>query len=179
MAESNVSLRQVGIVLLLSALAGWFLLPSLGNRLTQKVGDLAPDFSLPIVIGGDNGSRQSLSALRGKVVLLDFWATWCGPCRQSLPLVERLAREHQKDSLVVLGVNQGESPDQIRAFFAQHDPGYTIISDADGAVSNTWGVSGLPTMIVIDKEGRLRGSIAGAPSYGRLERLFSEATKPL
>ena len=163
MSESTLSLRQVGIVLLLSALVGWFLLPALGNHLNRKVGEIAPDFSLPIVLGGDNTSRQSLAALRGKVVLLDFWASWCGPCRQSLPLVERLAREHKKDSLVVLGINQGETAEQVRQFFAQHDPGYTIVSDIDGAVSNEWGINGLPTLVMVDKAGKLRGAISGAP----------------
>jgi thiol-disulfide isomerase/thioredoxin len=175
MSESTLSMRQVGIVLLLSALAGWFLLPALGNRLSRKAGEVAPEFSLPVVVGGDPGSRQSLSALRGKVVLLDFWATWCGPCRQTLPLVERLAQEHRKDGLVVLGINQGEPAELIKQFYANRDPGYAILSDIDGAVSNEWGVSGLPTLVFIDTAGRLRGSIAGAPSYARLERLLAEA----
>jgi thiol-disulfide isomerase/thioredoxin len=169
-------MRQVGIVLLVSVLVGWFLLPALGNRLSRKVGELAPEFSLPVVIGGEPQSRQSMSALRGKVVLLDFWASWCGPCRQTLPLLERLAQEHRKDSLVVLGINQGESVEQIRQFYVNHDPGYAILSDQDGAVSNEWGVSGLPTLIAVDASGRLRGSISGAPSYERLERLLADAT---
>ncbi len=176
MSEQTLSMRQVGIVLLLATLVGWFILPTLGNRLSRKQGELAPEFSLPVVLGGDAESRQSISALRGKVVLLDFWATWCGPCRQTLPLVERLAHEHRNDSLVVLGINQGESVQQIRQFYAGRDPGYTILSDIDGAVSNEWGVSGLPTLIFVDAKGRLRGSISGAPSYARLERLLAEAT---
>lgn len=175
MADKSLSMRQVGIVLLISALVGWFLLPALGNRLNRKVGEDAPDFSLPVVIGGDATSHQSLKALRGKVVLIDFWATWCGPCRQTLPLVERLAREHQKDGLSVIGINQGESPAQVKAFYAGRDPGYTIVSDADGAVSNEWGITGLPTLIAVDGSGKVRGSISGAPSYARLERLVADA----
>jgi len=177
MSESTLSLRQIGIVLLIATFVGWFVLPSLGTRLSRKVGEPAPEFSLPVVIGGEPGSRQSLSALRGKVVLLDFWATWCGPCRQTLPLVERLAQEHRDESFVVLGVNQGESAEQIRRFYANRDPGYAILSDLDGAVSNEWGVSGLPTLIFVDKSGKLRGSVSGAPSYARLERLLEDASR--
>lgn len=177
MADKSLSMRQVGIVLLISALVGWFLLPTLGNRLNRQVGEEAPDFSLPVVVGGDTTSHQSLKALRGKVVLLDFWATWCGPCRQTLPLVERLAREHQKDGLSVIGINQGESPTQVKQFYAGRDPGYTIVSDADGAVSNEWGITGLPTLIVVDGNGKVRGSISGAPSYARLERLVADASR--
>ena len=171
-------MRQVGIVLLLSALAGWFLLPALGSKVRQAVGEPVADFSLPIIVGGDKDSRQSLHALRGKVVLMDFWATWCGPCRQSMPVVERLAREHAQQNLVVLGINQGESPETVQAFFAHHDPGYTILSDADGTVSSQLGISGLPTMVVVDARGKFRGAIAGVPSYARLERLVDEAGKP-
>ncbi len=178
MSDSSFSMRQVGIVLLLSALVGWFLLPALGSRVRQAVGEPVADFSLPVIVGGDRESRQSLRALRGKVVLMDFWASWCGPCRQSMPIVERLARERAKQNLVVLGINQGESAETVRQFFAAHDPGYTILSDADGTVSSQLGISGLPTMVVVDAQGKMRGSISGVPSYTRLESLIDEAGKP-
>jgi thiol-disulfide isomerase/thioredoxin len=178
MSESSISLRQIGLVLLLSALAGWFLLPALGNRLRHSVGDAVPDFSLPIVLGGEKDSRQSLQSLRGKTVLMDFWASWCGPCRQTLPAVEQLAKGSAKRNLVVLGINQGETPEAILQFYSGHEPGYSILSDLDGAVSNELGVNGLPTLIVIDKQGKLRGSISGATTYTRLERLVAEAEAP-
>lgn len=175
MSESTISLRQIGFVLLISAFAGWFLLPTLGNRLRHSVGEDVPDFSLPVVLGGEKDSRQSLQALRGRIVLMDFWASWCGPCRQTLPAVEQLAKDSAQKNLVVLGINQGESPEAIRQFFSGHDPGYAILSDADGTVSNELGISGLPTLIVLDAQGKLRGSISGATSYARLERLVAEA----
>ena len=128
MSDSSFSMRQVGIVLLLSALVGWFLLPALGARVRQAVGEPVADFSLPVIIGGDRDSRQSLQALRGKVVLMDFWASWCGPCRQTLPLVERLARERAKKNLVVLGINQGESAETIHQFLWRSRSGvYDIV----------------------------------------------------
>jgi cytochrome c biogenesis protein CcmG, thiol:disulfide interchange protein DsbE len=178
MSESTLSLRQIGVVLLLCALAGWFLLPALGTKLRHAVGDTVPDFSLPVVVGGENDSRQSLQSLRGKVVLMDFWASWCGPCRQSLPVIEHLAHDRSKMNLVVLGINQGESPADIRRFYAGRDPGYSILSDADGAVSSELGINGLPTMVVVDAQGKLRGSISGVASYARLERLVDEAAGP-
>jgi cytochrome c biogenesis protein CcmG, thiol:disulfide interchange protein DsbE len=178
MSESTISLRQIGFVLLISAFAGWFLLPALGNRLRHSAGDQIPDFSLPVVMGGEKDSRQSLQALRGKIVLMDFWASWCGPCRQTLPAVEQLARESAKKNLVVLGINQGESPETIRQFFSGHDPAYSILSDIDGKVSSELGVDGLPTLIVLDTQGKLRGSISGAATYARLERLVAEAETP-
>jgi thiol-disulfide isomerase/thioredoxin len=178
MADSTLSLRQIGMVLLLSALAGWFLLPALGSKLHLAIGEPVADFSLPVIVGGDSSSRQSLGALRGKVVLLDFWATWCGPCRQSLPMIERLAREQGNKNLVVLGINQGESAEQVQRFYAGHDPGYAILSDVDSAVSTQLGVSGLPTLVVVDAAGRLRGSLSGVVPYARLERLVAEARAP-
>jgi thiol-disulfide isomerase/thioredoxin len=178
MSESTLSVRQIGVVLLISALAGWFLLPALGNRLRHSVGDAVPDFSLPVVLGGEKDSRQSLQALRGKIVLMDFWASWCGPCRQTLPAVEQLAKDSAKKDLVVLGINQGESSETIRQFFSGHEPSYSILSDLDGAVSSGLGVTGLPTLIVVDRQGKLRGSISGASTYARLERLVAEAEAP-
>ena len=178
MSESSLSLRQVGSVLLISVLVGWFLLPALGTQLRHRNGEIAPDFSLPVMLGGDTNSRQSLAALRGKIVLLDFWATWCGPCRESLPLIERLAQEHGKKNLVVLGINQGESVEQVQRFYAGHDPGYTIVSDADSAVGGQFGVSGLPSMVVVDANGKQRSAVSGVPSYARLERMVAEAEVP-
>lgn len=175
MSESTISPRQIGLVLLISAFAGWFLLPALGNRLRHSVGDQVPDFTLPVVLGGEKDSRQSLQALRGKTVLMDFWASWCGPCRQTLPAVEQLAKGSAKKNLVVLGINQGESPETIRQFYSGHDPGYSILSDIDGAVSTELGINGLPTLIVIDTQGKLRGSISGATTYSGLERLVAQA----
>jgi thiol-disulfide isomerase/thioredoxin len=178
MSDSTVSMRQVVIVLLLSVFAGWFLLPALGSKIHKAVGEPVPDFSLPILVGGERDSRQSLHALRGKVVLMDFWATWCGPCRQSLPIVERLSREHAKENVAVLGINQGESAETVQSFFAGHDPGYAILSDADGAVSNQLGISGLPTVVAVDAQGKFRGALSGVVSYARLERLVQDAKAP-
>ena len=178
MSESTISLRQIGVVLLLSALAGWFLLPALGTRLRHAVGEPIADFTLPVIVGGEKDSRQSLNALRGKVVLMDFWASWCGPCRQSLPIIEKLSHDLSQKNLVVLGINQGESPETIRQFYSGHNPGYSILSDADGTVSSELGIDGLPTVVVVDANGKLRGSISGVASYARLERLVADAATP-
>lgn len=78
----------------------------------------------------------------------------------------------------MLGINQGESPQQVQQFYAGHDPGYAILSDADSAVSSQLGVSGLPTLVVVDAAGKLRGSLSGLVSYARLERLVAEAGAP-
>ena len=178
MSEPSLSLRQIGIVLLLSVAVGWFLLPGLGTQLRIKQGQAAPDFSLPVVVGGDPTSRQSLSALRGKVVLLDFWASWCGPCRQSLPVIEQFSRDHRQQHLAVVGINQGESVEQLQHFFADHDPGYVIVADGDGSVGTEFGVSGLPTLVVVDAQGKFRRAVSGVVSYARLERLVEEARSP-
>jgi hypothetical protein len=76
------------------------------------------------------------------------------------------------------GSKQGESVGQVQRFYAGHDPGYTIVSDADSAVGNQFGVSGLPSMVVVDANGKQRSAVSGVPSYARLERMVTEAEVP-
>jgi peroxiredoxin len=78
----------------------------------------------------------------------------------------------------VLGIDVGESVQQTEQFFAGRDPGYSILSDADNTVAASYGVSGLPALVVIDRQGKLRGVLTGVVSYARLQRLVAEAMAP-
>jgi len=113
-------------------------------------GTVAPDFTLQDL----EGQEVKLSALRGKAVLLDFWATWCAPCRAVMPVVELLHREFNDKGLVVFGVDD-EDPQVIVKFLQQS--GYTLptLRDPDRRVYNRYEVGGIPTMILIDKQGKI------------------------
>jgi len=113
-------------------------------------GTVAPDFTLPDL----EGQEVKLSDLRGKTVLLDFWATWCAPCRAVMPVVELLHREFNDKGLVVFGVDD-EDPQVIVKFLQQS--GYTLptLRDPDRRVYNRYEVGGIPTMILIDKQGKI------------------------
>jgi len=113
----------------------------------------ARDFSLPDL----DGKPHKLSDYRGKVVLVNFWATWCPPCRREMPSMERLSQRLQDQPFVILAINQQEEADQVFVFTGQLDPAPTfpILFDRDSTVSHAWGVLGLPTSFIVDKQGRV------------------------
>lgn len=104
-----------------------------------------------------DGKNWRLSDLRGKVVLINFWATWCPPCRKELPSLERLWRLLGSDNFVVLAIDVGEDADTVFAFTGMLEPAPTfpILLDRDSAVLGNWLVKGLPTTFVLDKKGRI------------------------
>jgi thiol-disulfide isomerase/thioredoxin len=120
----------------------------------------APDFTLQTL----DGREVNLSRLKGKVVLLDFWATWCSPCRQSIPHLVHLYKTYQKNGLEVIGMNVDRGDrDTVRHFVKSMDIPYPIaITPQD--VERSYGVTGLPITILIDKEGKIREKIAGFSS---------------
>ena len=123
------------------------------------VGRPAPDFALPRV----DGPEMRLADLRGRVVLLNVWATWCEPCKVEMPLLQRLAQEHP-DQVVVLGVNYGEDPAKVQAFAAAYGLTFPLLLDPEHEVVRLYGVRGLPTTVVIDPEGIVRAVHLGALS---------------
>jgi thiol-disulfide isomerase/thioredoxin len=116
----------------------------------------APDFKLRNL----SGREVSLDQFRGKVVLLDFWATWCGPCRMTMPLLERLQKEYPK-SMTLLAINVGESADTVRNYVRLQNVDSEVLLDEDSAVGAAYGAGGIPFQVLIDKEGVIRSARAG------------------
>jgi thiol-disulfide isomerase/thioredoxin len=116
-------------------------------------GARAPDFSAPLLSGSGN---LSLSAHRGKVVYLDFWASWCPPCLVSLPLLEELRQEFPVDEFAVVAVNVDREPKKALAFLNKHPVGYKSASDPDGRIPETFGIETMPTSFLIDRNGVVR-----------------------
>ena len=154
---------------------------------TALAGDLkalpvkpAPSLTLPTLDGG----TASLEQLRGRVVLVNFWAVWCPPCRKEMPSMARLAEQMGKRPFTILGVNEGESPDEIRAFLKQVPVNFPILLDAEGERLKPWQVFAFPTSYVVDKKGRLRLGLFGSiewdepESVAKLEALLSEPDGP-
>ena len=112
------------------------------------------------------GGRLSLSGLQGKVVLLTFWATWCQPCRDEMPLFERLHRDLGRDGLVVVGVNAREDVAPIAEFARALDLSFPLAVDPDGKVGAAYGVVGLPTTFVIGRDGRAVARAVGVRAWG-------------
>jgi thiol-disulfide isomerase/thioredoxin len=152
----------------LNASAAWDDQPKLGHNLTQvRKPAPAPAFTLEDM----DEELHSLKDLRGKVVLLNFWATWCPPCQREMPSMERLYQKLNGEDFTVLAVNQMEDGDHVFAYIGQLDvdPTFTILFDKDSKVSNSFRVNGLPTTYLIDKQGSIRYRAIGGREFDHPE----------
>jgi len=129
-------------------------MPELSHRFTalDPVID-APGFSLADM----DGKLHTLADYRGKVVLVNFWATWCPPCRREMPALEALYLEYREQGLVVLAINQWEDVDHVFAYMGQLEvfPTFPVLFDPESRVSADYGVKGLPTSFLVNQQGRL------------------------
>jgi len=164
------------LALVVGLLAGFALLPRVFHR---EVHD-APDFALPVVANGaqlgDGKTAVKLSELRGSAVLLDFWATWCGPCRAEAPIVDRFARRWKDKGVVVVGVNE-DRPDEgdPRAFALAEGLTYPIVRDNGGATMRKYDADSLPTLVVVSRTGKVTAVRTGVTDDAELERLIRQA----
>jgi len=122
-------------------------------------GDSAPGFALE----DWNGRPVALADLRGRVVVVDFWASWCVPCREALPRLDALARRHPASALSVLAVSIDRERAGAERFLAEHLPerSLTVLHDPEGGVLARYGASGLPAIYVVDESGVLRHEASG------------------
>lgn len=113
-------------------------------------GAAAPDCKLSAL---DGSSPTALSQHKGKVVLVDFWASWCGPCVQSFPFLNDLHAKHKDQGLQIIGVNVDEKADDAQAFLSNHPAGFSVMRDAGMQCVNDFGVEAMPSSYLIDRKG--------------------------
>lgn len=144
----------IAIVALLSApqAPAW----SMGERL-PVVGSMAADFSLPDL----NGQTQQLNQFRGKIVLLNFWATWCKPCTTEMPAMQASYDTLRDKGLIVLAVNELEDDAKVREHIKSYGHTFPVLMDHDNRVANMYGVYGLPVSVFIDERGVVQEYIKG------------------
>jgi cytochrome c biogenesis protein CcmG, thiol:disulfide interchange protein DsbE len=169
-----VLIGSMALAVVAVAAAAWFLLqqPASSDAAFAAPGSAAPQISLAVVGGG----TSNLRADRGKVVLVNFWATWCEPCKIEMPGLQRLADELRDRPFVLYSVDLQEDAEQVQAF--QRDYGLRLYAllDEDGAVTRTYGVRALPATFLIDRQGILRQQRLGQlSSVGGPETAWSEA----
>jgi len=137
-------------LLLIGALGAVAFLQHLQRR--PGIGYAAPDFDLPDL----TGKRHSLAEYRGKVVFLNLWATWCPPCREEMPAMERLYQRLEGRDFVMLAVSQDEQGAQaVAPFVEQMNLSFTVLLDPEASMSPRYGVTGYPETFVIDRDGRV------------------------
>ena len=143
------------------ALLGWASLKSGGNPgglgVNNEFGqvDISSKPAAEFTLALNSGNEMSLSDLRGKVVLVDFWASWCGPCRISLPVMDQLFNEFNEQGFTVVAVNLDKNISEAKAFLKDHPVSYPLIRD-DGSLPKRFGVQGMPTAFLVDHTGTVR-----------------------
>lgn len=155
----NITQNIAAGLLVLAALAGFYALHrrpvSTGSFSAQRI---APDFTLPQL----SGQQLTLSDYRGKVVLLDFWATWCEPCRVETPFLVDLQNKYRDQGLQIIGVSMDDTPDPVHGFYQQFKMNYPVVMGNAKIGEEYGGVLGLPIAFLIDREGRIQKKHMGA-----------------
>jgi cytochrome c biogenesis protein CcmG/thiol:disulfide interchange protein DsbE len=144
------------------------------NQAQPVMGDTAPDFELTSY----DGQSYRLEELRGRIVILNFWANWCAPCHAEAPQLEQVYREYADNGVLLLGINWLDIESEALSFIERYDLSYPSASDAGEHAYNAYHVQGLPETFVIDSQGKIAATFIGAVTYEQLsavlDRLLGE-----
>ena len=172
----------VGLVVLLFGLLVWKLVTNEGGDLAKAANQgkrpTGPTFSLERL---DQAGKLSLADLRGKAVAVNFWASWCDPCKDESPYLERVWLRYRAKGLVVLGVDANDFRSDARGFIRRYGLTYPVVYDGPGKTLKHYGVTGFPETFVLDRDGRVVeafvGAIASDDERTRLEHAVEEALR--
>jgi cytochrome c biogenesis protein CcmG/thiol:disulfide interchange protein DsbE len=149
----------------------FFAMPSYRQSEPSVAGRTAPDFALDM-----NGRQTHLSDLRGKVVVLDFWATWCPPCVQEAPSLNALQQQIASQGGVVLGVSQDEDPDAYQKFLIEHGVNFPTFRDPEKKIPVAYGTVMIPEAYLISKDGKIAKKVVGPQDWTSPELISSVET---
>ncbi|KDE48575.1 cytochrome C biogenesis protein [Geobacillus sp. CAMR12739] len=143
------------------------------GKIGTNKGEIAPDFELRSI----TGDNIQLSDLRGKTVILNFWATWCPPCRAEMPEMQKFYENNKNNNVEILAVNLTNSergPDAVSDFVEAKGITFKVVLDEQGDIGNLYGAITIPTSYIIDKNGVIRNKYVGPMSYETMDRMISE-----
>jgi cytochrome c biogenesis protein CcmG/thiol:disulfide interchange protein DsbE len=177
-----VDLKVAGQTLAIGAvglLAGLLLWKLTHQPPAPRVGQRAPAFSLQRLNGAET---VSLTSLRGKVVVLNFFASWCLPCKREAPALEKVWRDYRSQGVVVLGIDTNDQASQGRGFVAAHGVTYPTVGGAGNGMMESYGIPGFPVTYVLNRQGRIvggeiLGAVSDQPFAGELDRYLHEALR--
>ena len=115
-------------------------------------GQPAPDFTLPTI----TGKNTRLKELRGQVVLVNFWASWCGPCRQEMPLLDDIYKKYSKLGFVILGINVEQDSSKAKTYLRDVPVTFPILYDTQNTLTKLYDVNAMPTTVIVDRNGNVR-----------------------
>lgn len=137
------------------------------------IGDTAPDFTLK----NQQGTNLNLAEQRGEIILINFWASWCGPCRKEMPVLQKLQDKYQDLGVQVWGVNVEQENQAGKDFLADLDLSFSIFFDQTNSLSKTYQVEAMPTTVMIDRNGKVRFVFQGYQDG--YEKKYAAAIKQL
>ncbi len=168
-------LLSIGVVLIV-VLASVGFSGVLGSpKAAPQIGRIAPNFSLKGIDGGTVNLKSVIG--KNKVTILNFWATWCPPCRAEIPEFIEFAKEHQSEKVALIAVNIQEDSNKVKEFAKTNRMNFPILLDLDGKVAQTYQIYAIPTTFVIDGSGTIREKVEGSLSRSRLESIYQKLAK--
>lgn len=144
-----------------------------GDNESQGKKDMAPDFELQSL----DGTKIKLSDLKGKNVIINFWATWCGYCVSEMPDLQKLQDTYKDEELLVLAVNVGESKEVVQKFKEDNKLNLTVLLDEDSSIANLYGLRSFPSTLTVNKEGEIVTGYVGMLTYEKMEKLYEYFNK--
>ena len=158
-----IKLNPIAFLLSLFLIIGSLLTVSYAQESLSLIKQNPPaaDFNLPDM----DGEMFSLSSYKGKTVIINFWATWCPPCREELPSMNRAWHKIKDDNIAMIAINVGEDEDTIFSFMGDYPIDFQVLLDQSGDVINKWPIKGLPTTFVLDPKGHLHYRAIGGREW--------------
>ncbi len=165
------TLKVILVIILASLTLGLVITGCAGGSSTAVIGEKAPDFTLPNL----DGESVSLTDFEGRPMLINFWNTGCPPCREEMPYLQEVYDERQGSELVMLTINIGQNAATVKSFLHDNNLSLPVLLDTDAAVTQRYGMPGIPTTFFIDRDGILRVKVIGGfPNKTVIDSRLSE-----